>query len=194
MTVLCKVYQKDECLLSHHSNNLHKEDPRSICITLYTTNITSPVLYVHTNKGVLLQTTRTVVTNPHHPRWSLDVRVILDSGNQCFYIMEHTRESLGLEARGRRTMSIMTFGSQEKRPQECSVVKVIMQLKDEGEQQLQMLSVPFICQPLTVPPVRFHPGEFAHLCRLELADTFGEEREFQPDILIGSDIGISPLV
>ena len=151
------------------------------------TNTTSPVLYIHTNKGVLLQTARAVVTNPHHPSRSLDVKVILDSGSQRSYITEHARKSLGLEARGRRTMSIMTFGSREKKPQECSVVKVTMQLKDKGERQLQMLSVPFICQPLFVPPVRFHPGEFAHLRQLELADTFGEEREFQPDILIGSD-------
>ena len=67
------------------------------------------------------------------------------------------------------------------------MVKVTMQLKDKGEQQLQMLSAPFIRQPLFVPLVRFLPGEFAHLHQLELADTFGEQREFQPDILIGSD-------
>lgn len=67
------------------------------------------------------------------------------------------------------------------------MVKVTMQLKDKGEQQLQRLSIPFICQPLTIPPVRFHPGQFAHLRQLELADTFGEEREFQSDILIGSN-------
>ena len=143
-------------------------------------------LYVQASRGVLLQTARAIVFNPHQPDRSIEVRVILDSGSQRSYITEQTRRSLGIASQQKKTMSIITFGSSEKKQQICHTVLVGIRLKNDTHKELTLLSVPFICEPLSVPPVLVDTEGYAYLQHLELADTFDEE-QFQPDVLIGAD-------
>ena len=110
-------------------------------------------LCVQTTRGVLLQTARAVIFNPNQPDQSQEVRVILDSGSQRSYITEQTKKSLGLTSRDKRTMSIITFGSREKKQQVCYAVTVGMKLKNDSHKELALLSVPLICEPLTIPSV-----------------------------------------
>lgn len=51
-------------------------------------------------------------------------------------------------------MSIMTFGSEEKKRQEWYITKVKLLLRNNGSQELQTLFIPLI---LVIPPVQFPP-------------------------------------
>ena len=81
----------------------------------------------------------------------------------------------------------MTFGSQERMCQECHVVRISIQFKDGRDKKLQLMSAPFICEPLRIPPIQSYTTGYLHSPKLDLADTFEEERVFQPDILVGSN-------
>ena len=150
---------------------------------------TTPSLYTESNKTVLLQTARATVFNPGNPSLQRELRLILDSGSQRSYITDQAKETLSLRPSGKRTMSIMTFGSTQERPQVCDVVRVGIWAKEGPDPELSLLSVPLICEPLAGTPVRFCIEDYDHLWQLDLADRpqgTGVE-PFGPDILIGSD-------
>ena len=75
-----------------------------------------------------------------------------------------------------------------KRKESARIVhrKVKLLLRNNGSQQLQLLSVPLICEPLVIPPVQFPPQWQYSFARAWTCNTFGQQEEFQPDILIGS--------
>ena len=50
---------------------------------------------------------------------------------------------------GEQYVSIMTFGSNEEKPQVCEFVKVGLTLRDGDSKQLTLLAVPMICEPLS---------------------------------------------
>ena len=84
-------------------------------------------------------------------------------------------------------MSIITFGSRERK-QVCYAVTVAMNLKNDMTKELTLLSIPFICEPLTIPPVCIETEDYDYLCHAqELADLFEENGRFQPDVLVGAD-------
>ena len=138
-------------------------------------------LCVHSNKGVLLQTARATPDN------QLEVRILLDSGSKKSFISERAKDLLNLKSRDRMSSSIMAFGCRERKQQNCYSVKVGVQLKDGQTQELCLLTIPFICEPLTAPTLQLHPQHHKHLCQLDLADTYEGGEPFQPDILVGSD-------
>ena len=65
-------------------------------------------------------------------------------------------------------MSVITFGSREKKQQICHTVTVGVRLKNDTHKELTLVSVPFICEPLSVPPVRIDTEGYAYLQHLEL--------------------------
>lgn len=142
-------------------------------------------LYVESGQMILLQTAKAVVYNPENPSIQTDARVILDSGSQRSYISSRLKKRLSLRERDKKPLSIVTFGSNDGKQQNCSVVQVGMRAKDGPDLYLQLLTVPLICGPLSVTPSQYCKTQFPHLRQLDLADE--EEQGGEPDILVGSD-------
>ena len=63
-------------------------------------------------------------------------------------ITNRVRETLQLEAEGKRLMSMMTFRSKEETLQVCQAVKIGMRMRDSQEQELTLFAVPRICETL----------------------------------------------
>ena len=72
-------------------------------------------------------------------------------------------------------------------PQGYEVVHVGLKLKDGGTQELRLITVPSICEPLTAQPISLCVDKFAHLKQLDLADCSNGQDSLQIDILIGAD-------
>ena len=140
-----------------------------------------------TNETILLQTAKVMLYNPDAPDNNLEVSVIFDSGSQRSYISKSISHQLNLQSRGKKIMSIMTFGARSELQQSCEMVRVGIR-KGESVREISLLSVQTICQPLITPPMQACMSKYPHLRCLELADngtTFGEPIE--PAVLIGLD-------
>ena len=105
-----------------------------------------------------------------------EVQIILDCGSQKSYITD--------KADGRREMSILTFGSSRERAQSCDIVRLGLHTIEGFHLELRLLSVPLICSQVSPTPLRFCKEKYPHLKSLDLADS---SKEWEPDILIGSD-------
>ena len=97
-------------------------------------------------------------------------------------------KELTLNAQGEQPLTIMTFGSKEEKSQICKSVRVGLLHKDGRAQQLRLLVVPLICEPLTYQPISFCRANFDHLYDLDLADLSNSSSCAAVDILIGSDL------
>ena len=144
-------------------------------------------LWVRSDRAILLQTAKVAAFNPSDPRASQLVRIVLDTGSQRSYITNSVKEKLSLVPDGEQCMSIMTFGSNEEKPQVCEFVKVGLTLRDGDSQQLTLLAVPMICEPLASQTIAFCQNNYEHLSRLDLADSSDGHSRLEVDILVGSD-------
>ena len=81
-------------------------------------------------------------------------------------------------------LSIATFGTT---PQDPGVVHAGLKLKDGGNQYLQPITVPSICELLTAQPISLCLEKFEHLKQLNLAGYSNGQDPLQVDILIGAD-------
>ena len=63
------------------------------------------------NQTILLQTITVTVFNPSNPGLCEEVKFILDSGSQQSYITQELKRRMVLKSQGRKSMSIVTFGS-----------------------------------------------------------------------------------
>ena len=99
------------------------------------------------------------------------MRIVLDTGSQQSYINNSVKEKLSLVPEGEQCMSIMTFGSNKEKSQVCEFVKVGLTLRDGDSQQLTLLAVPMICEPLASQPIAFCQNNYEHLSGLDLADS-----------------------
>ncbi len=147
----------------------------------------STTLYVDASRTVLLQTAQTILYNPESPQTTIGARVILDPGSQRSYITERARTSLKLKPTGQQCMSISTFGSGGRSSQTCDVVKVGVQTREGHECSLELFVVPLICEPLRFQPISACMERYAHLTKLELADSSDGEGPMGIDVLVGSD-------
>ena len=144
-------------------------------------------LYVNANKTVLLQTARTIAYNPDTPQSALEVRAILDLGSQRSYVTNRVKNALSLSPTGKQHMSILTFGSDKRSTQTCETVRVGMKTREGPDKELELFSVPLICEPLVAQPISFCVEKYNHLARLELADSSNGASAMEVDVLIGSD-------
>ena len=104
------------------------------------------------------------------------MRIVLDTGSQRSYVTNSVKEKLSLAPEGEQCMSIMTFGSNEEKPQVCKFVKVGLTLRGGETQELTLFAVPMICDPLASQPIAFCRSSYEHLSGLDLADTRKEHR------------------
>ena len=86
---------------------------------------------------------------------SFEARIVLDSGSQRSYIIDHAKTQLSLTSEGEQRMSIMTFGSSEERSHVCDTVRVGVVLKDSQPKNLALCTIPLIilCEPLASQPI-----------------------------------------
>jgi len=102
---------------------------------------------------VLLQTAKAQVFRPDHPKGIRTVRLIFDSGSQRSYITNKLKEVLSLRPRHSESMIIKTFGSSKAERQQCDVVSIGIYIKDGSMEELSLLSVPSIREPLSCQPM-----------------------------------------
>ena len=145
-------------------------------------------LWVRSDQAVLLQTAQALAFNPEVPQKSQQVCIVLDCGSQRSYVTERLMKELSLNAQGEQPLTIMTFGSKEEKSQICKSARVGLLHKDGRAQQLRLLVVPLICEPLTYQPISFCRANFDHLYDLDFADLSNSSSCAAVDILIGSDL------
>ena len=138
-------------------------------------------------KAVLLQTARALIHHPSRPHYTVEVRLLLDSGSQRSYVTQHVSKLLSLEPVGEQHLSIAMFGSRREQHQVCPVVKIEMLMKNYPPLSLCLFVVPTICEPLVGQPIATCIEENKHLAELQIADYFDGESSSNVDILIGSD-------
>ena len=99
--------------------------------------------------------------------------------------MNRLKESLSLESEQVEEMLIKTFGTDEEhKKNSCPVVTLSMDMKDGHQLQLQFLTVPLICEPLSGQPVVCAAERYPHLSKLELADAVEGGDNLDIDILL----------
>ena len=148
---------------------------------------TSLALWTCANHTVLLQTAQAHVFNPLVPRQSRHARIVLDSGSQQSFVTECLARELDLLPGKGQTMSVATFGSKGRRARSCRRVCVDIQQRDGQHTRLELLTVPFICEPISYQPVALCQDKFDHLANLDLANHTDGSSCLQVDILVGSD-------
>lgn len=84
-------------------------------------------------------------------------------------------------------MAIMTFGYDHKNAQTYDVVRVGVVTRDGKDQEIELITVPSICDHLTTQPIDFCVTRYPHLSDLDLADSLSNEGSMEVDLLIGSD-------
>ena len=136
---------------------------------------------------MLLQTALTSIYDPKRPQDTLRVRLILDSGSQHSYISNRAKEALHLVPEDECQLAIAAFGSKRSGAQRCEVVRVGVKTHDGPDTELTLLTVPYICEPLSVQPTSLCPEMYDHLSHLELADASDGSTPMEVDLLIGSD-------
>lgn len=139
------------------------------------------------NQSVLLQTALTSIYDPKQPQKMMKVRLILDSGSQHSYLSSRAKETLHLVPEDECQLAIAAFGSKRSGAQTCGVVRVGMKTHRGPDIELTLLTVPYICEPLSVQPISLCQESFDHLSRLELADNSDGTIPMEVDILVGSD-------
>ena len=148
---------------------------------------TTSSLFVGAKDAVLLQTARVRVYDPDKPDRSMEFRAILDTGSQQSYATQRVKDSLAVQAREKRMMSIMTFGSGERKTQEYDVIKIGVVTLEGENQEMELSTVPLVCQPLLSQPIDLCKSAYQHLHDLELADSLTEGEPMEVDLLIGVD-------
>ena len=88
------------------------------------------------NETVMLQTAQATVYNIGKPEHRARVHIILDSGSQRSYVTDRVKNTLRLASKGKRTMSIATFGSARGT---CEIVEIGMEVCDESILKLRYL-------------------------------------------------------
>lgn len=97
------------------------------------------------------------------------------------------KEALQLKPERTETMFVRTFGFEEQRKYTCDIVSVVLDAKSNSAVDLQVVSVPLICEPLSGQSVVCAMKYFPQLTQLDLADSASCADDLEVDVLIGCD-------
>ena len=179
-----------KCRERHHASICYKSSDKSKPLNpkapTFQADQTTTLFTGHSHQAILLQTAVGYVANPKEPGLKATAQIILDSGSQRSYVTLKLSKYLKLKPTGKRSVTILTFGSEKGTSQDCDVVKIDLLIPDGSQITLKLLVVPFICEPIVRPSLRECLAHYPHLGQLQLADPVVTEH-FTPDILIGSD-------
>ncbi len=99
-----------------------------------------------TGEKVIMQTARALM---HGNNRSVEIRLMFDGGSQRSYITERLADTLGLERRSPKSLSVLTFGSEKPVILNTSTVEASISLKDGSVMPLRFDVVPQITGKLT---------------------------------------------
>jgi len=117
----------------------------------------------------------------------MDVRLILDSSSKHSYLSNRAKETLFLIPEDECQWTIAAFDRKRSGTQTCGIIHVGMKTHHEPDTELTLLTVPYLCEPLSVQPISFFQESFNHLSSVELADKSNRTTHMEVDILIGSE-------
>ena len=142
--------------------------------------------YVSTcNNRILLQTAEANVYDDSLNN-VLKVRVLFDTGSQKSYVSQRVQNILRLKTIEHETLSILTFGTTQASPRTLEKIQLNLSNVSTNENvAVDALAIPYICAPITEQPITFAKNKYAHLQRLQLADSGDSKLEI--DVLIGAD-------
>lgn len=115
--------------------------------------VPTSTLCVGTSKSVLLHTAQVTLYNPERPSSTVKVGAVLDTGSQMSYATDVVKKAVNSELEETQQISIITFGTTTQDPRRYRVIRVGLKLKDVGDTQLRLITVPSICEPLTAQPI-----------------------------------------
>ena len=150
-------------------------------------NTAQPIFGLTQIKSYFFKQHRLEAFNPSSHKHSQLVRIVLDSGSQRSYVTDRVARRLSLKSDGKQSMTVMTFGSSVEQSHVSSLVKLDIALKNGQTEQLNLLTVPLICEPISSQPVTLCQDTFDHIVDLDLADPVDGCSQLDVDILIGSD-------
>ena len=139
------------------------------------------------NNKLLLKTAEARVYNDSLNDYTT-ARVLFDEGSQRSYVSDRLCNLLKLKTIDTETLSLGIFGSTLTKPR--TMQEVILHLADKNSNksiQIDALSVPYICPPITEQPIEIAKSKFSHLQDLNLADSNTNNSNLEIDILIGVD-------
>ena len=122
-----------------------------------------------------------------NPATAMEVRAVLDPGNQRSYVSTEVRGSLRLKKTRTESLVIKTFGNETGTHRTCDVVNLGLRTLDGGMLQLSTVVVPHICNPMSIQPIASCKLLYSHIAGLKLADPGETMGELKIDVLIGSD-------
>ena len=131
----------------------------------------------------MLQTARTSARSADSDEL-LPVRILFDGGSERSYITNDLKKRLRLSPLKTEIIYLNTFGGEQHSKQQCELVKVNLQGREE-ELEIYALSFPMLCAP---PGSVVNLDHFSHLQELDLADCpHLEDDSDARDVLIGAD-------
>lgn len=103
--------------------------------------------YHESTNQVYLQTAKSYISKSDESNPSVFIRLIIDGGLQLTYVKKEMSRKLGLEILGTRNLSVMPFGSvQKKTPKSYNVVELkLMSQYDNDSIIINAIEVPQIC-------------------------------------------------
>ena len=136
---------------------------------------------------ILLQTALADVNNTENPSLVQKVRIVMDCGSQRSCLTKQVKDNLSLPVIDSQNLSIAAFGSGKREPRRCDIVRIGVHTKTGSLQEINLLAVPHICDPLVTQNISHCSRMYAHLMHLDLADV-PQDNMMQVDMLIGSDL------
>lgn len=176
-------------LFQNTSNGPNSKTEKALnpAATPYKTNSSTSCCHVSSDQAILLQVVKVTVFSPVEPNKRKEISAVLDTGSQKSYVTEFTTSELGILRKGQRVMSIMTFGSEEGKSQQCDIVEIGLELKGNQSRKLSVLTTPLICEPMVSMPAKVRIARYENPRSLELADNSTSHTLMKPELLIGMD-------
>ena len=143
-------------------------------------------MFVSTKNNVLLQTAKAQVSPVEIPGIPQNIRMIFDSCSQRSYVTESLQKALGLQASGRDTLLIKTFGESHAQLRKCDFVQLAIETPRDGRVYVTAYVVPAICS-ISNQSIDLHQRQYSHLQSLKLADEITHSSDLHIDLLIGAD-------
>ena len=141
--------------------------------------------HVGAANGILLQTAFSEVSNSFSSICH-SAKILFDSGSQRSYISDDLRKRLDLKTVRTENLVLKTFGKSENVLKKLDVVRLFIKYGINKRLCIEVLCVPFICDPLTSQNISTATAKFPSLKSLRLAD-FDSASDFEVDLLIGLD-------
>ena len=147
----------------------------------------STALCAGSDAVILLQTALADISNPEYPSLVQKARIVMDCGSQRSYLARRVKDNLSLPVIDNQNLSIAAFGSSKGEPRRCDVVRISILTKTGDLQEVDLLVVPHISDPLAAQNLSHCSRTYTHLMHLDLAD-IPQGNTLQVDMLIGSDL------